>query len=47
VKGANDPNNPFPNPLKIVTIGDLGGWSAVNSKFFADGGIVTRIEGSA
>jgi sulfate transport system substrate-binding protein len=47
VKGANDPNNPFPNPLKIVTIGDLGGWSAVNTRFFADGGIVTKIEGSA
>jgi sulfate transport system substrate-binding protein len=47
VKGANDPKNPFPNPLKIVTITELGGWSAVNTKFFAAGGIVTRIEGSS
>jgi sulfate transport system substrate-binding protein len=47
VKGANDPNNPFPNPLKIATISDLGGWSTVNTKFFGTDGIVTKIEGSA
>lgn len=46
VEGANDPNNPFPNPQKIATIEQLGGWSAVNAKFFASDGIVTRIEGS-
>jgi sulfate/thiosulfate transport system substrate-binding protein len=44
VQGANDPNKPFPNPLKIATIGQLGGWSAVNKKFFSDDGIVTKIE---
>lgn len=47
VRGANDPNNPFPNPQKIATIGQLGGWSAVNDKFFGDNGIVTKIEGSS
>jgi sulfate/thiosulfate transport system substrate-binding protein len=44
VEGANDPANPFPNPSKLVTITQLGGWSAVNDKFFADNGIVTKIE---
>jgi len=47
VKGANDPNNPFPNPQKIETIDQLGGWSAVNDKFFSATGIVTKIEGSS
>jgi sulfate transport system substrate-binding protein len=46
VQGANDPNNPFPNPQKIATIEQLGGWSAVNDKFFSSNGIVTKIEGS-
>ena len=47
VKGANDPNNPFPNPQKIATIADLGGWSAVNTKFFSATGVVTKIEGAS
>jgi len=46
VEGANDPSNPFPNPHKFATIEQLGGWSAVNDKFFGDNGIVTKIEGS-
>jgi sulfate/thiosulfate-binding protein len=46
VEGANDPNNPFPNPKKIINISDLGGWSKVNDTFFGDSGIVTKIEGS-
>jgi sulfate/thiosulfate transport system substrate-binding protein len=46
VKGANAPTNPFPNPQKLITIGQLGGWSTVNDKFFGDNGIVTKIEGS-
>ena len=45
VAGANDPNNPFPNPQKLVTIAQLGGWKAVNAKFFGDQGLVTKIEG--
>ena len=48
VAGANDPSNPFPNPLHLETIADLGGWSAVNTKFFdPDNGIVTKIEGGS
>jgi sulfate transport system substrate-binding protein len=50
VEGANNPSKPFPAPKHLVTIADLGGWSAVTSKFFAtqekDGhdGIVTTIQ---
>lgn len=45
VKGANDPSNPFPEPEKLFTIdGDLGGWEAINTKFFDEkNGIVTKI----
>ena len=44
VAGANDPANPFPTVAKLQTIADLGGWSAVNKKYFdKDTGIVTRI----
>jgi sulfate transport system substrate-binding protein len=45
VKGANDPANPFPTPAKLTTIEQLGGWSAVNAKFFdPKTGIVTKVE---
>jgi sulfate transport system substrate-binding protein len=45
VQGANDPANPFPEVKHLETIADLGGWSAVNKKFFdEDNGIVTKIE---
>jgi sulfate transport system substrate-binding protein len=48
VKGANDPSDPFPTPPKLVTIASLGGWTAVNAKFFdPTNGIVTKIEGSS
>jgi sulfate/thiosulfate transport system substrate-binding protein len=46
VTGANTPNDPFPNPQKLITISELGGWSTVNDKFFGDNGIVTKIEGT-
>jgi sulfate transport system substrate-binding protein len=46
VAGANDPNNPFPNPQKLTTIEQLGGWKSVNTKFFSTDGIVTKIEGT-
>jgi sulfate transport system substrate-binding protein len=47
VVGANDPGNPFPAVPKLVTIAQLGGWSAVNDQFFdAKTGIVTTIENS-
>jgi sulfate/thiosulfate transport system substrate-binding protein len=48
VAGANDPSNPFPDVAKLVTIQDLGGWTAVNKKYFdPTTGIVTKIEGSS
>ncbi|MCW2840799.1 MAG: sulfate transporter substrate-binding protein [Aeromicrobium sp.] len=45
VKGANDESDPFPAPAKLFTIdGDLGGWEAVNTKFFDENdGIITKI----
>lgn len=45
VEGANDPSDPFPTPSKLFTIdGDLGGWEAINAKFFdEDDGIITRL----
>jgi len=47
VPGANDPANPFPEVKHLETIADLGGWDAVNKKFFADGGIVPEAEGNS
>jgi sulfate/thiosulfate transport system substrate-binding protein len=45
VEGANDPANPFPTVAKLETIKDLGGWSAVNTKFFdKTSGLITKIE---
>ena len=44
VAGANDPAHPFPAVPKLQTIADLGGWSAVNKKYFdKDTGIVTKL----
>ena len=48
VPGANDPAHPFPKVAKLQTIADLGGWSAVNKKYFdKTSGIVTKIVGGA
>jgi len=45
VEGANDPTKPFPVPSKLFTIADLGGWDAVNTKFFEENtGIVPQIQ---
>ncbi len=45
VTGANNPAAPFPTVTKLETIENLGGWSAVNTKYFdANTGIVTKIE---
>lgn len=46
VAGANDPADPFPTPPGLFTVGeDLGGWKAVNAKFFEEGtGIVPQIQ---
>ena len=47
VQGANDPANPFPAVKHLETIADLGGWAAVNKKFFDPGGLVPKAEGSS
>src|SRR3954471_1291577 len=44
VAGANDPTKPFPVPPKLFTISELGGWDAVNAKFFDEGGLVSEIQ---
>ena len=44
VAGANNPAKPFPIPTKLFTISDLGGWDAVNAKFFDEGGLVPEIQ---
>ena len=44
VAGANNPAKPFPVPTKLFTISDLGGWDAVNAKFFDEGGLVPEIQ---
>ena len=46
VTGAENPSNPYPTPAKLITIASIGGWSAVNTKFFGDTGIISKIEGS-
>ncbi|MEU8298836.1 sulfate ABC transporter substrate-binding protein [Micromonospora sp. NPDC048909] len=45
VKGAIDPNNPFPAPQKLLTVEkDFGSWSELSKKFFDEkDGIVTRV----
>jgi sulfate/thiosulfate transport system substrate-binding protein len=45
VPGANDPAQPFPAVTKLTTIAELGGWTAVNDRYFDQHhGIVTKIE---
>ena len=46
VEGANDPAKPFPTPSGLFTIEqDLGGWKAVNKKFFEEEtGLVPQIQ---
>ena len=45
VEGANDPAKPFPVPSKLFTIAELGGWDAVNEKFFTEEtGVVPKIQ---
>jgi sulfate/thiosulfate transport system substrate-binding protein len=44
VQGANDPANPFPAVTNLVTVDDLGGWSAVNDEFFdKENGLVAKL----
>lgn len=46
VEGALDPAHPFPTPSGLFTVAeDLGGWDAVNIKFFEENtGIVPQIQ---
>src|SRR4051794_17004748 len=47
IKDALVDKSQFPTPAKLFTIDDLGGWSAVNDKFFdPDNGSVAKIEKS-
>jgi sulfate/thiosulfate transport system substrate-binding protein len=47
VTGANDPANPYPTVAHLTTIAQLGGWSAVNAKYFDKAtGLVPKIEAS-
>ncbi|MDG4797938.1 sulfate ABC transporter substrate-binding protein [Micromonospora sp. WMMD1082] len=45
IEGANDQNDPFPAPQKLLTVdGDFESWSALSKKFFDESdGIVTKI----
>jgi sulfate transport system substrate-binding protein len=49
VKGANDPQDPFPQPQTLLTIDkNFGGWDRANTKFFDDkNGIVTKLLAAA
>ena len=48
VTGANDPSRPFPSVSTLTTIADLGGWPAVNKKYFdKSDGIITKILGGS
>ena len=44
VTGANDGANPFPTVSKLTTVDDLGGWTKINAEFFADDGLVTKLQ---
>ena len=45
VQGANDQAKPFPTPAKLFTVTELGGWDAVNTKFFDEkSGIVPQVQ---
>lgn len=44
VKGANDPDEPFPAVAHLSTVEDLGGWSVVDDELFdEDSGLVTQL----
>jgi sulfate/thiosulfate transport system substrate-binding protein len=45
VDGANDPENPFPEPAQLLTIDDFGGWDKADTTFFDEkAGLVTKIQ---
>ena len=41
---AKEVKNKFPYIARLYTVADLGGWSAVQKKFFADGSIFDKIQ---
>jgi len=44
VAGANDPEQPYPTVKTLTTIAQLGGWPAVDKKYFdKSSGIITKI----
>jgi sulfate transport system substrate-binding protein len=47
VKGANDPADPFPTPAHLTTVADLGGWDAINKKWFDDGALFSQLYDAA
>jgi len=44
VIGANDEANPFPTANLLTTVDDLGGCTKINAEFFADDGLVTKLQ---
>jgi sulfate/thiosulfate-binding protein len=42
---AKEVQNRFPKISRLYTVGNLGGWDAVQKKFFDDGGVFDRIQG--
>jgi sulfate transport system substrate-binding protein len=40
---AKESANKFPKVAKLFTVGDFGGWEAINKKFFADGAIFDQV----
>ncbi|MFM7407596.1 MAG: sulfate ABC transporter substrate-binding protein [Cuspidothrix sp.] len=43
---AQEVKNKFPYIARLYTVADLGGWSSVQKKFFADGAIFDKIQGA-
>lgn len=46
VEGATDPAHPFPDPDRLLTLEDVGGWDAVDAHLFGPDGVVTRTQRS-
>jgi sulfate transport system substrate-binding protein len=40
---AKESASKFPKVAKLFTVGDFGGWEAINKKFFADGAIFDQV----
>ena len=42
---SKEVKNKFPHISRLYTVADLGGWSSVQKKFFADGAIFDKVQG--